>query len=502
MKKFVFLLFILLHPRLLAVEVKSYGGTTLIRPLGYMHHKRPPIGARSVTILDHSIEFSAQQICGYTDWTTAVIKLPKELLSIKYWEKIGQNLVKQATDSVLAVTGALPAMLACNVSPTFCALMNRAEALAQANLRFNFDSCQMLEGLDDVYKSNFTALGRCVKQQTDNGMASNKAQDFCKLKDQEAGLSKKDMADNVSSQSSWSYDQSDLFKKACKEQEYEKYSSSTHAYSVTEMSCKWLKDFFPGVSLTASGKLRHGGTFSNSAAEKNYEDNIHYSTIFIIALIEKMHAIRYGLGRYASKGPLPRHLVIEHRDIWEDLGVQANGKLKGVCYPEDGDRCVSDITRLPPVYRFSLVGGLPSLLIHPSTLYEVIDVFPKNTSLSAEFEKKDSQISLILGHLIQATAYARTQDLVRDGHQRVLDACRKEPSLQNVGAQADCDAKIAKLTAEKESLRVRSETDQNHLQAQMQFYSELSRLKATRSSVRADIPERSFDSIIDPQDYK
>ncbi len=500
MKRSIFFILILLSaPIAEGVEVKTYGNQTIVRPLGYKNYTRPPTGSHPVTILDHSISFSAQQVCGYTDWTTAVIKLPKELLSIKYWEKIGKNLEREAVNSVLAVTGALPSMLACNVSPTWCALMNRAEALAQANLKFNFDSCQILEGLNDATKKQFSSLKSCVQKQTSDGKASNTAQDSCMLNDQTSNLSKEEKAQNASAQSGASYDQNELYKQSCKDIHYPRYSSSTQAYSISELSCNWLKNFLPGVSMTASGTLRHGGTFSSSAAEKQYEDTLDQTGIFLVDMVIRMHAIRFGKGPYSSAGPLPRHLVIQHKDVWSALGVKDNGKLKGICYPEDGENCKTDIKQLPPVYRFSLVGGMPTLLVHPATLYEIVEIIPHGSDPRVEFEKKDSSISLILEHLIQAVAYAKTQDIVRDAYTRTVDACKKEPSLQSVGAQADCDAKLSKLAAEKESLRLRNETDRNHTQAQMQFYSELARLKGNRISIQKDGTERMFDPILDPK---
>ena len=323
----------------------------------------------------------------------------------------------------------------------------------------------------------------------------SKSGDVCKLKDKDTGQSKENMSKNVSAQTEDSHKDGDIADLACRDQKYPRYSSSTQAYSVSEISCKWLKELFPGISLKAGATVRHGGTFSTSVTEKHYEDTIEKTGIFLVDLLERMHDIRFGKGLYSSVGPLPRHLVINHRDVWDELGVRDNGQLKGICYPSDGNGCRPDINLLPPVYRFSLVGGLPTLLVHPATLYELVELIPHKISLKAEYAKKDSQISFTLEHLIQSVAYAKTQDIVRDAHQRTLDACKKELTLQSAGAQADCDAKIAKLSAEKDSLRIRNETDRNHMQAQMQFYSEISRLKASQISIQKDGADPVFDEI-------
>ncbi len=500
MKNYLLLCFIFVSNFAYSIEVSTYGSKTLVRPFGYINHRRPPVDAQTVTIFDESIEFSAQQVCGYTDWSTAVIKLPRELLTMKYWEKVGSRLAKQATDSVLAITGALPSMLACNVSPTFCAILNRAEALAQANLRFTFDSCQMLEGLNDKTGTALVSLSSCVKEHTNKGMASNAAVESCILGSKDAGSTKNEKSQHVSAQAKESFNPRDFFKEACKETEYPKYSSSRQAYSVSEKSCTWLKEFFPGISMTASAKVKHGGTFWSSAAEKKYEDEIERTGIYLVELVDLMHALRYGLGTFSSQGPLPRHLVINHEKVWDKLGVDARSKkLRGICYPSDGESCKTDLAKLPPVYRLSLVGNLPALLVHPATLYEIVEVVPKDSTPSVEYYNKDSQLSFVLEHLIQSIAYANTQDVVRDANQRAVDACAKEPKLQSAAAQENCKANIAKLKAEKESLRIRSETDRNHIQAQIQFYSELERLKASRVQIRPEGKDRWIDPISDPK---
>lgn len=96
MKKTVIVILFLFVSSLGAARVVgNYYGQTIIQPFGYMA-PRPPATTRTVAIDDIKFGFSAQQVCGYTDWSTATIHLPKQLLSKEYWSKIGNNLKQQA----------------------------------------------------------------------------------------------------------------------------------------------------------------------------------------------------------------------------------------------------------------------------------------------------------------------------------------------------------------------------------------------------------------------
>ena len=88
----------------------TYYGQTLIRPFGYIS-PRPPAGAYQVDLGNIKIQFNARQVCGYTDWSTAVIGLPKQILSGKYWASVGENIKSKAISSILAISGALPRCL-------------------------------------------------------------------------------------------------------------------------------------------------------------------------------------------------------------------------------------------------------------------------------------------------------------------------------------------------------------------------------------------------------
>lgn len=499
--RFLIVLSLIICATVKAEMIGTYYGQTLVRPFGYMS-PRPPTNANQVDLGDIKIQFNARQVCGYTDWSTAVIGLPKQILSAKYWQNVGSEIKKKAIDSVLAISGALPSMLACSASPTFCAVLNRAEALAQANLKFTFDSCQMLEGLSDTTKAHFGPLAGCVQAKVSDGLSQSQAIDKCSVGNRDPDdVSSKEKIKEAEKNVKDPYKSEKLTERLCQERNSARYRSSAHAYTVTEYSCKWIKSFLPGISVEASAKLRHGGTFSNSPAEDTYDDHIKRSSIFLVNVLNTMHAIRYGKGSYSSQGPKPRHLVIIHPDIKRLLGQRSDGKLLGVCYPDDGSHCQNDISKLPPVYKFSGGTGIPALMVSPATLYELVEVVPKDSTPQAEYDKEMSRIALAMEPLIRSISYTSTQDIIKDSLARLRRTC-KDPDFQSQPAQEDCNFRVESLVQDQNNLKTRNESDREHLVAQMQFYSEVSRIKGSQLRVDSNNTQRAFSEFVNPQEVR
>lgn len=471
----------------------------VVRPLGHFTSKRPPIGARVVDLGEIRVDFSATQVCGYTDWSTAAISLPKQLLSASYWKKVGANLRQEAINSILAISGALPSMLACNASPTFCAILNRAQALAQGNLRFTFDSCQILEGLSDVSKSHFEAQRSCVSKYTHKGYSAATALDKCSLgSDLPDKSSARDKLNNAIAEAKESYKKEKLDNKLCREKSSPSYSRSIHAYSVSTLSCRWLKEFFPGISVEASGKFSHGGTFSKSPSEELYSKYVVKTTNYLLDLLDTMHALRFGLGKYAAKGALPRTKVLEHKDLKRKLGIGADAKIIGFCYPSDGPSCKARLDKIPPIYRLSSFGGIPEMMISPETLYELVVLVPKAKLPSHEYgDGKITQVAMALEPLVQSIGYIKAQNVISDAILELKRTCL-DPELQSVAAKEDCKARLELIEQDQKNLRVRNELDQRHLSAQARFYAELRKLKAQRVSVNALPAARGASPLISP----
>ncbi len=480
-------------------EIGTYYGQTLYRPFGYIAPRRPPAGVRTVSLDDLRIEFSAKQVCGYTDWSTAVIAFPKKILSAEYWRGVGEEIKAKAINSVLAISGALPSMLACNASPTFCTIMNRAEALAQANLKFTFDSCQMLEGLADKTKAQFQSLGSCVQNEVNaKSREPSAALDRCSVGNRDPNsVNSQDKAEQAKKNVKEKYDASKLTKKACGEHSYPSYMSSSHAYSISEYSCQWLQKVFPGITIEAGAQFRHGGTFSASPAEDAYDEHIEKTTVYLISLVDLMHDVRYGLNNYAGDGPKPRHLVVRHPSVLKMLGYRSDGKLNGICYPDDGSSCKNDISKLPPIYKLSSGTNLPSMMVTPEMLFEIVELIPTRTTVTKEYRQGDSHVALALEPLVQSVSYTRAQDLSKDLIVRIKTGC-KDPDMQSAAAQQDCDERLERLTQSQKNLEVRADSDRKHLTAQAQYYNEVTKMRGERIRINGDKGSGFFDPITEP----
>ncbi|MCB9229706.1 MAG: hypothetical protein H6618_08855 [Deltaproteobacteria bacterium] len=476
-----------------ATTITTHEGNTLIRPFGYIA-PRPPATARTVDLEFDVFDFTAQQVCGYTDWSSAVIKLPKQLLSTEYWRRIGNNLRQQALNSVLAISGALPSMLACNASPTFCAILNKAEMLAQANLRFTFDSCQMLEELNDATKSQFQSLRGCVKSKVDGGDDSSVALDKCTLGDGDP--SSKDKINNAIKFVTDNYRSELLDKKLCRDVDHKGYSSSDRVYTVAETACHWSKSL-GGISLSAGTKFRQGGTFAQSPGEKLYEERIKKTSLFIIELLDLMHDIRFGKGQYSSEGPSPRQKVVLHSDVLRKIKMRPNGEIIGVCYNND-QNCKPNVKDLPPIYRLSTTGSPPALMIAPATLYELVDLIPAGTSPGREYKMSSmSQIAFAIEPLIQSTSYAHVQEVNQEAISRLIEACG-EAKMQSQAAQEDCHFRLSRLNQSMKNLEKRYDSDRKHMAAQALYYAELEKIKHSRITIQNDSITSSKDPTQPP----
>ena len=159
----IFLIAIFTSSSVFSIENKIY------TPFG-MSHRQPP-RASTITLIEAKMSVSAKQVCGYTDWSTMQIKLPMHLLSKNYWEGKLNALKDEAIKAVLNMVGALPGMIVCNVSPTFCSIYNQSELMAGFEGRLTMDTCKMLEGVQNQDFLQSTPLKECIqkKMQSNTG---------------------------------------------------------------------------------------------------------------------------------------------------------------------------------------------------------------------------------------------------------------------------------------------------------------------------------------------
>lgn len=74
--------------RMAAVETPQ---SMIVAPFGFPADQPPPPGS-VINLADFDVGYTAQQVCGYTDWSTLQLRLPKKLLSKDYWKNVGTGL--------------------------------------------------------------------------------------------------------------------------------------------------------------------------------------------------------------------------------------------------------------------------------------------------------------------------------------------------------------------------------------------------------------------------
>ena len=284
----------------------------------------------------------------------------------------------------------------------------------------------MLEGLSDTTKSHFGPLVSCVKAQVAAGKDQSQALDICSVGDRDPDSfnlwtklkRRKGSKDRTKREADRTY------VPGTPERTLSFVFARLHGNGI---QLQWVKSFLPGVSVEASSKFRHGGTFEFTGRGHLRRHNESRST-FIVQL-STMHAIRYGKNDYSAQGPKPRHLVVSHPDVKKLLGQRPDGSLSGICGPLDGASCETDISKLPPVYKISGGKGEPALMVSPAALYEIVDLIPKDSTPSAEYKKESSGVSLALEPLVRSISYTTTQDVLQDSMTRLRRTC-SDPDFQ------------------------------------------------------------------------
>lgn len=490
-----------------AETVRFGSKTEVTRPFGIRHHPQPPPTARTIVVTNPKFEMKANQTCGYTDWTSTLLTTSKDLVSGKFLKRLGENFRDSFIQNILAVSGALPQILACNGSATFCEVVNFAQLLAQGEAFFTMDTCEIIDGVASSDYLTWGPLKDCMKCQMDRnsgkeGYTASHAREACIRGTNSGHIKKDEKLGNVQACSMQSYASDSLFGEMCPEKSSDDYNRSSHAYTVTRNSCDWFHEFFPGFSVGTKINVTRAGTFQPIAMKKFTEEASKTSN-YLIELLEVMHRLKYGRSQYSATGPLPRERILSHPDVLSKLGQGTNKKLKGLC--EDGtsgDDCVFDLSKIPPIYRLSSDGTAPVLLIDPAMVYELVTLIGPSDNPTDAYNRQPSRLSTMLSGLSQSSAYVKTNDTVSALLHRLITTCKSNPNMQGEAAQADCNTRISMLENELRSLERRKNMDRDFLTAQLTFYSEIDRAKSESVDLNHESVSKTWDKPRHPKTLK
>lgn len=433
---------------------------------------QPPSPSSVVSVGPFELGIAAQQVCGYTDWSTAAIRLPKKLLNKDYWAgKIGQ-MRDQAIQAAMDLTGALPSMLACNASPTFCSVINHAELLSQYEFKFTVDTCRILEGLENATVIN-EGLRNCIKLQMQTGAASSpsEAREFCMGQNQKT-------ATETNSKDFFSPQK--FFNAICPEVEqaqspYYKSAmgSGGRRYTRTKRTCRFARELIPGFTVNGSARFVTGGTFGVTI-EQQITEYADKTASDVNEVVKAMASLYWG----SAKRP---------NDVISDNTLRSKWSSSSW-----GDT--------PPMYmRATSDGSEPQFLVPPEQMFQLMQLVDRKKGVEGDYANRSSPYRQALDRVSRSAAYVHSVDGVSDLLTRSLEKCASANELQGAVAQENCRYVGDQLKTQLQILAQRREAESEFLRTQAEVSTFVStELSRRQKDVRPVAPTLPKDTAVVP----
>lgn len=418
------------------------GGNHIVAPFGF-RTRQPPTGS-SIRLLDVKVGLQAQQVCGYTDWTTTQLHLPKQLLSKQYWKNVGDRVYRQAQQAVMDISGALPSMLACNVSPTFCHVFNQSELMAAFETDLTFDTCQMLDGIGNATAPANSQLRRCIQNMTSKGRSASEAREMCINGQNRNGAeppSKEDKLNNTSNlaDSTAEFDMdkfiNSLFPTSVNTRSGTYYmNSGGHLYSRRYKTKELMTTLFPGITVRNSATVVNGGTFQPNI-DAEYARMTVQTRDFILQSVRELH-------KWTRQGYSPDEAIKRSEHLWLNKKQWEKEKAPS------------------PLHRPTNDGSEPSFIITPNQLLLLVPLVDSSTP-----ERPSELLDLSADRLSSSATFVKLTDRFSDILTLSLDKCKKDPGVQNSVAQRNCDLIIETAKANLQALSYKREAEESAIRA-------------------------------------
>ena len=401
------------------LEVRHNKQQTIIYPYG-LPTRQPPAPGRVIELPSASLSIKARQVCGYTDFSSVQLNLPKQLLSKEYWSKIGNNLLKQAKQQVLDLSYALPAMLSCNISPTWCANLNPSQIMAAFEGQLSLNTCDILDGLSTEAVWN-EDLKQCMKAwEGAKGLTPIQARERCLTNGNVSpgGITPQQQAENIKqareaaengASSAFSFESfmSELIPDAVSVTSSSSQQTSlagNHLYSRRSRSLKLAAKLFSGIEVRSSAYVGRAGTF-----QSNVESHLNDETVKVKSKILS---------------------ILKEMKKWEQQGFQANDVIEKSRSSWDDKNEWKKAGEPAAIMRSSIDGSDPSYLVTPEQIYALLPL--------AEDHIDEKTLQQVVDRISQSTAYVKVQDSLADIQTGALIKC-VEPKNQSAVAQKNCD---------------------------------------------------------------
>lgn len=406
--------------------------------------------------------YEAKQVCGYTDFSSLVVDLPSELLSLNYWKGFFNNALTQVLKAIFAVSAALPHALMCNISPTFCSILGAAEGKATFAGEFAFDACELMDSglnqlnlnqdLHDCFQetkeankewSSSKIRDKCITSEKGNLIASgvdwigDKAKGFLGSIIEDKPDGKKEA------------EPGGIFNMTCNTKTKKVDSSGGKTKTQIKKDCEFMKKtLFPGVTLTGGASVQVRGTFLSpfAGAKASYAANARDE---IWAVLDYMHNLRW-------EKSMPPEKILVDSEVFAIMGVKrtSSGTQYGRCkrtkkgnkefieigkcasnlfenFCDSNDECdaekLSPLLRIPPNFK---KGDHATLIVTPSSLYEMIALTPANISPSKYAEQNQTYKNLV-SPFIEHSAHAKASAKLSRLRAMVVSECKSNVDIKN-----------------------------------------------------------------------
>ena len=442
-KTTIAILLIAFSHQLHAVTVEDTNQSKVIAPFG-LPSRQPPTGA-GIKIIDFKLGLSAQQVCGYTDWTTAQLHLPKQLLSKTYWKHVGKQVVNQAKQTVMNLSGALPSMLACNVSSTFCHVMNQAEVMAAFSSDLDWKSCEMLEGVANQSLFQADELRRCVQTQLNtNRLTPGQAREVCLQKDRPSTepLTPSEKIANTASKTGGDngFDMqefiNDVFPTRIQSSSgsYTYLTEGGHRYSRRTSTKTFMTKLFPGVSISGGSTVVKGGTFQPNIDEEVAQETAKTKSAVKEILLE--------MRRHQVKGFAKNDIIKKSAHLWKDKSKWISEKIPH------------------PIYRPTSDATDPSFLVTPNQIAMLLPLL--------ESGENGQELEQVLDRLGQTSSFVKVMDKLSDIY---INSLRKrlDPKYSNALAQKNIELALQNTKALMAVVKEKRDAEDNVYRVQTQI---------------------------------
>lgn len=463
------------------------------RPFGHHPSNTLPTEAKRITIFNEKIGFEADQVCGYNDWSSSILHFPKEIMSGEYWTQVWDNAYKLFLQTAYSISGALPQVILCNISPTFCSILNTAQMLGQANLGITMDSCSMLEDIatSDYLIPDDSELAKCMKKPENKKLPAGKRREVCIEKLSGEELDKyvfkplKPLFDQVGPISdyvpSW-------VEKSCMDRSTSNQTSGELTETQKTLACTFRsKDSFLGMRISGGVSLRASGTFFPTFESQKQQNQAEISKL-LMAILAEMHDLYH-------KNLLPDDKVIVHPSVnnyvyggidYTKNDFSVPNKIAGWCVNSSHEQianCEPDISKVPPIWKLTAPDRFPVLMVSPGSLIEFVKVMPSSWDRSFFTTNKDGIATKMpfryLSTIEPLSFSINTQSMVYRSNkiQELTTKCLTTPGVTKPEAK-QCELFSKEIDQIKDSLLKDQDAYMHQIEAQKLMYNEVDRLKS------------------------